>query len=131
MWRSTTTRWDRRSWSWSAGCSARDSRGCGGWPGSTSPPGSSARGTASGRSPRRWPRRRERPPGWPPNGREAAMTEALLAGGVLGLGLFLLMRALFPARPGLAARLLQLDAAGQRENATPRLLLQEEELSAF
>lgn len=59
------------------------------------------------------------------------MTEALLAGGVLGLGLFLLMRALFPARPGLAARLLQLDAAGQRENATPRLLLQEEELSAF
>lgn len=59
------------------------------------------------------------------------MTEALLAGGVLGLGLFLLMRALFPARPGLAARLLQLDAAGQRESATPRLLLQEEELSAF
>nr|BFE86543.1 hypothetical protein GCM10020093_091440 [Planobispora longispora] len=60
------------------------------------------------------------------------MVEALLAGGVAGLGLFLLVRALFPARPGLVTRLLALDAA--REGAgVPRmqLLLPDEEVSPF
>ncbi|MCG5218298.1 type II secretion system protein [Streptosporangium sp. KLBMP 9127] len=60
------------------------------------------------------------------------MTEGLLAGAVLGLGLFVLMRALFPARPGLVARLLELDAAGQ-DGDSPRmqLVLPDEEVSAF
>ena len=40
------------------------------------------------------------------------MIESLLAGGVTGLGLFLLVRALFPPRPGLAARLLRLPVEG-------------------
>ncbi|WP_031170880.1 type II secretion system F family protein [Streptosporangium roseum] len=60
------------------------------------------------------------------------MTEPLLVGAVLGLGLFLLIRALFPARPGLVTRLLALDAA--REGTTvPRmqLVLPDEEVSAF
>ncbi|MER5424627.1 type II secretion system F family protein [Streptosporangium roseum] len=60
------------------------------------------------------------------------MTEPLLVGSVLGLGLFLLIRALFPARPGLVTRLLALDAA--REGTTvPRmqLVLPDEEVSAF
>jgi tight adherence protein C len=39
----------------------------------------------------------------------------LLAGAVVGLGLFLLVRALFPARPGLAARLAAFDAARRRD----------------
>ncbi|MBG0827972.1 type II secretion system protein [Planomonospora sp. ID67723] len=60
------------------------------------------------------------------------MTEALLAGGGLGLGLFLLVRALFPARPGLVTRLLALDAAREGEGV-PRLplILPDEEVSAF
>ncbi|RBQ17163.1 type II secretion system protein [Spongiactinospora rosea] len=60
------------------------------------------------------------------------MTETLMAGGVLGLGLFLLLRALFPARPGLVARLLALDAARQ-DGDSPRmqLVLPDEEVSAF
>lgn len=41
------------------------------------------------------------------------MTEAALYGAMLGLGLFLLIRALFPARAGLAARLSAMDAARQ------------------
>ena len=41
------------------------------------------------------------------------MTEALLAGAIIGLGVFLLIRALFPTRAGLAARLSALDAARQ------------------
>jgi tight adherence protein C len=39
------------------------------------------------------------------------VTEALLAGGLFGLGLFLLVRALAPGRPGLGTRLAQIDAA--------------------
>ncbi|MFD1931589.1 MULTISPECIES: type II secretion system F family protein [Nonomuraea] len=60
------------------------------------------------------------------------MVEGVLAGGVLGLGIFLLMRALFPARPGLVARLMALDAARQDADA-PRLqlVLPDEEVSAF
>ncbi|WP_433252058.1 type II secretion system F family protein [Streptosporangium sp. CA-135522] len=60
------------------------------------------------------------------------MTEALLAGSVLGLGLFLLIRALFPARPGLVTRLLALDAAREGTDV-PRmqLILPDEEVSAF
>ncbi|MFC4057958.1 type II secretion system protein [Planomonospora corallina] len=57
------------------------------------------------------------------------MTEALLAGGVLGLGLFLLVRALFPARPGLVTRLLALDAAREGTDAPRvRLVLPDEEV---
>lgn len=41
------------------------------------------------------------------------MTEAMLAGAIAGLGVFLLIRALFPARAGLAARLSAMDAARQ------------------
>ena len=41
------------------------------------------------------------------------MTEALLAGAITGLGVFLLIRALFPPRAGLAARLSAMDAARQ------------------
>ncbi|GLW05448.1 type II secretion system protein [Microtetraspora sp. NBRC 13810] len=60
------------------------------------------------------------------------MTEGLLAGGVFGLGLFLLVRALFPARPGLVARLLALDAARQGGDAPKiQLVLPDEEVSAF
>jgi Flp pilus assembly protein TadB len=39
------------------------------------------------------------------------VTPALLAGGVVGLGLYLLVRALAPSRPGLGARLALIDAA--------------------
>ncbi|MGW0059513.1 type II secretion system F family protein [Streptosporangium sandarakinum] len=60
------------------------------------------------------------------------MTEGVLAGGVLGLGLFLLVRALFPARPGLVTRLLALDAAREGTDAPrARLVLPDEEVSAF
>ncbi|GII75499.1 type II secretion system protein [Sphaerisporangium rufum] len=45
------------------------------------------------------------------------MVENVLAGGVLGLGLFLLVRALFPPRPGLVARLLALDSAREGDEA--------------
>jgi Flp pilus assembly protein TadB len=41
------------------------------------------------------------------------VTEALLAGAITGLGVFLLIRALFPPRAGLAARLSAMDAARQ------------------
>ncbi|MEV7012433.1 type II secretion system protein [Streptosporangium sp. NPDC051022] len=59
-------------------------------------------------------------------------TNALIAGGVLGLGLFLLVRALFPARPGLVTRLLALDAAREGTEAPrARLLLPDEEVSAL
>ncbi|QYC38731.1 hypothetical protein Nocox_05520 [Nonomuraea coxensis DSM 45129] len=60
------------------------------------------------------------------------MVEGALAGAALGLGLFVLVRAIFPARPGLVARLLALDAV--REDAgAPRiqLMLPEEEVGAF
>lgn len=40
-------------------------------------------------------------------------TTALIAGALLGLGVFALIRALFPARPGLAARLSSMDAVRQ------------------
>ena len=60
------------------------------------------------------------------------MSETLLAGSVLGLGLFLLVRALFPARPGLVTRLLALDAAREGTDAPrARLVLPDEEVSAF
>jgi tight adherence protein C len=39
------------------------------------------------------------------------VTEALLAGGLFGLGLYLLVRALAPSRPGLGTRLALIDAA--------------------
>ena len=39
------------------------------------------------------------------------MTEAFFAGGLLGLGLYLLVRALIPGRPGLGTRLAMIDAA--------------------
>lgn len=42
------------------------------------------------------------------------MTGALLAGAFAGLGAYLLFRALFPPRPGLAARLAAFDAARRR-----------------
>ncbi|MFG1941943.1 type II secretion system F family protein [Nonomuraea sp. NPDC048826] len=60
------------------------------------------------------------------------MVEGVLAGGVVGLGLFLLVRAIFPARPGLVARLLALDAVRESADA-PRisLLLPEEQVGAF
>ncbi|HLU71313.1 MAG TPA: type II secretion system F family protein [Nonomuraea sp.] len=60
------------------------------------------------------------------------MVEGVLAGGVLGLGLFLLVRAIFPARPGLVSRLLALDAVRESTDA-PRisLLLPEEEVGSF
>ncbi|GAA0922919.1 type II secretion system protein [Nonomuraea longicatena] len=59
------------------------------------------------------------------------MLEPILAGAVVGLGLFLLLRALFPARPGLVARLLALDAVREGTD-TPklRLVLPDEEVSA-
>ncbi|MQY07345.1 type II secretion system F family protein [Actinomadura macrotermitis] len=43
------------------------------------------------------------------------MTGTMIAGAVVGLGLYLLVRALFPARPGLSARLATLDAARRRD----------------
>ncbi|GAA4518866.1 MULTISPECIES: type II secretion system F family protein [Nonomuraea] len=60
------------------------------------------------------------------------MVEGVLAGGLAGLGLFLLVRAIFPARPGLVARLLALDAVRESTDA-PRisLLLPEESVGAF
>lgn len=60
------------------------------------------------------------------------MIETVLAGGVLGIGLFLLIRALFPPRPGLIARLAALDVA--RDGAAiPRapLIAPEERVSPF
>ncbi|RJL33552.1 type II secretion system F family protein [Bailinhaonella thermotolerans] len=59
------------------------------------------------------------------------MTEALLAGAVLGLGLFLLSRALFPNRPGLAARLSALDAARQGQESRVSVITTDEEVSEF
>lgn len=59
------------------------------------------------------------------------MVEGVLAGGVAGLGLFLLLKALFPARPGLVARLLALDEVRESSDAPRILLLPEEEVSAF
>ncbi len=59
------------------------------------------------------------------------MVEGVLAGGVAGLGLFLLLKALFPARPGLVARLLALDEVRESTDAPRILLLPEEEVSAF
>ncbi|MEU7832152.1 MULTISPECIES: type II secretion system F family protein [unclassified Nonomuraea] len=60
------------------------------------------------------------------------MVEGVLAGCVLGLGLFLLLRALFPARPGLVSRLLAIEAVREDADA-PRiqLALPDEEVSAF
>ncbi|WP_242903185.1 type II secretion system F family protein [Actinomadura terrae] len=43
------------------------------------------------------------------------MTGAMIAGALVGGGLYLLVRALFPARPGLAARMAALDAARRRD----------------
>ncbi|WP_433176099.1 type II secretion system F family protein [Actinoallomurus sp. CA-150999] len=47
------------------------------------------------------------------------MTIALLAGAFFGLGGYLLFRALFPPRPGLAARLAAFDAARRRGETKP------------
>ncbi|WP_067172462.1 type II secretion system F family protein [Microtetraspora niveoalba] len=60
------------------------------------------------------------------------MTEPALAGAVLGLGLFLLFRALFPPRPGLFARLTALDLAraGAAQQKAP-LIAPDEHVSAF
>ncbi|MFI6476807.1 type II secretion system protein [Nonomuraea sp. NPDC050663] len=59
------------------------------------------------------------------------MVETVLAGSGLGLGLFLLLRALFPARPGLVARLLALDAVRQDDGPRLQLVLPDEEVGAF
>ncbi|GAA1001529.1 type II secretion system F family protein [Acrocarpospora macrocephala] len=60
------------------------------------------------------------------------MTETVLAGAVLGLGIFLLFRALFPPRPGLVTRLAALDQARAGEDVvrTP-LVAPDEQVSAF
>ncbi|MFC0864894.1 type II secretion system protein [Sphaerimonospora cavernae] len=60
------------------------------------------------------------------------MIETVLAGGVLGIGIFLLIRALFPPRPGLVARLAALDVA-RDGTAAPRapLIAPEENVSPF
>jgi hypothetical protein len=60
------------------------------------------------------------------------MIGTVLAGGVLGLGLFLLIRALFPPRPGLIARLAALDAARDGAETPPApLIAPEEQVSPF
>ncbi len=60
------------------------------------------------------------------------MTEAALFGAVAGLGVFMLIRALFPARPGLVARLVALDAAREGGEAPRiRLVTPDEKVSAF
>ncbi|GGV41671.1 type II secretion system protein [Actinomadura cremea] len=48
------------------------------------------------------------------------MTGALAAGAAVGVGLYLLVRALFPARPGLATRMAALDAARRRDLDPPQ-----------
>ncbi|WP_169950597.1 type II secretion system protein [Microbispora sp. H11081] len=60
------------------------------------------------------------------------MILTVLCGAVLGLGLFLLLRALFPPRPGLTARLAALDQARDGEGV-PRapLIAPEEDVSEF
>ncbi|WP_214408772.1 type II secretion system F family protein [Sphaerisporangium fuscum] len=60
------------------------------------------------------------------------MAETVLAGAVLGFGLFLLVRALFPARPGLVSRLLAIDSAREGDDAFRlQLISPDEEVSAF
>ena len=60
------------------------------------------------------------------------MFETVLAGAAFGLGVFLLVRALFPPRPGLVARLLALDSARADDDALRlRLISPDEEVSAF
>lgn len=49
------------------------------------------------------------------------MTGALLAGVAFGAGIFVLFRALFPARPGLAASLAAFDAANRRRDENARI----------
>ncbi|MBX6385267.1 MAG: type II secretion system protein [Microbispora sp.] len=60
------------------------------------------------------------------------MIAPVLSGAVLGLGIFLLLRALFPPRPGLTARLAALDQARNGEGV-PRapLIAPEEDVSEF
>lgn len=60
------------------------------------------------------------------------MITTAFAGGVLGLGILLLLRALFPPRPGLATRLAALELARTGEDAprTP-LVAPDEEVSAL
>ncbi|GAB3152041.1 type II secretion system protein [Microbispora hainanensis] len=60
------------------------------------------------------------------------MITTVLCGAVLGLGLFLLVRALFPPRPGLTARLAALDQARDGKGV-PRapLIAPEEDVSEF
>ncbi|KAB2351648.1 type II secretion system F family protein [Actinomadura rudentiformis] len=48
------------------------------------------------------------------------MNGAMLAGALVGLGLYLLVRAVFPPRPGLAARLAAYDAARRRDQEDAR-----------
>ncbi|RAY12164.1 type II secretion system protein [Actinomadura craniellae] len=48
------------------------------------------------------------------------MNAALIAGGLVGLGVFALVRALFPSRPGLASRLAAFDARASRQEDAPR-----------
>ncbi|WP_084963659.1 type II secretion system F family protein [Thermoactinospora rubra] len=59
------------------------------------------------------------------------MVETAISGGVLGLGLFVLIRALFPPRPGLVARLLALDAVRQDDGPRLRLVPPDEKVGAF
>lgn len=58
------------------------------------------------------------------------MTMALIAGALVGLGLFVLSRALFPSRPGLAARLSATDGL-RRESAVAVSVITREEVSPF
>ncbi|MEV6982602.1 type II secretion system protein [Sphaerisporangium sp. NPDC051017] len=60
------------------------------------------------------------------------MVENILAGAAVGLGLFLLFRALFPPRPGLVARLLALDSVREGDDAFRlQLISPDENVSAF
>ncbi len=60
------------------------------------------------------------------------MIATVLCGAVLGLGLFLLVRALFPPRPGLTARLAALDQARDGKGVPPApLIAPEEDVSEF
>jgi tight adherence protein C len=56
------------------------------------------------------------------------MTLTALFGAVIGLGLFVLFRALFPPRPGLVARLTALDAARGTEEGPRRTLIANNEV---
>jgi tight adherence protein C len=59
------------------------------------------------------------------------MVEPMLAGALVGIGAFLLVRALFPTRPGLAARLSATDALSQDAGRIRVSLVTKEQVSPF